>query len=174
MFAVPVLFAGPEDDAGCFLFLALGAPFAAAFSPTHTHFKVRWSYLVCLYEAQTCPYNQTVQSYFNLVHSIPPSMSTWITLQAHLHSLGFNPSSLLITRRPPKHPPIQNPPSHSQIQLRPTTAQPAQRIQKHSQSLGETGAWSRMRTQPDHDAFHKQRDATSHEFTHQTSMNVIS
>jgi hypothetical protein len=66
--AVPVLFAGPEDDAGCFLFLALGATFAAAFSQTHTHFKVRWSYLVCLYEAQTCPYNQTVKNYFKLVY----------------------------------------------------------------------------------------------------------
>lgn len=86
MFAVPVLFAGPEDDAGCFLFLALGAPFAAAFSPTHTHFKVRWSYLVCLYEAQTCPYNQTVQSYFNLVYSIP----------VHLHMDTPPTSSLLI------------------------------------------------------------------------------
>lgn len=66
--AVPVLFAGPDDDAGCFLFLALGATFAAAFSQTHTHFKVRWSYLVCLYEAQTCPYNQTVKNYFKLVY----------------------------------------------------------------------------------------------------------
>ncbi len=34
--AVPELFAGPEEFAVCFLFRALWAPFAAAFSPKNT------------------------------------------------------------------------------------------------------------------------------------------